>query len=111
MFWKLVVFHPVDMLKPFIYVLINFSSKESLLNSSTFHLFCGREYEGVSKSFRTESITNYTLTLGIIRCCSLHSIPLSSLCESGVSATAESTAGTDFFESRIGRSPIVPEFQ
>jgi hypothetical protein len=69
-------------------------------------------YEGVSKSFRTESITKYTLTFGITRCCPLKSIPFPSLCNgSSVSATAGSTAGTDFLESRIGRSAIVPEFQ
>jgi hypothetical protein len=36
-------------------------------------------YEGVTKSFRTESITKYTLTLGITRCCLLQSIPLPNL--------------------------------
>jgi hypothetical protein len=60
-------------------------------------------YEGVSKSFRTESIRKYTLTSGITRCCHLPS-----LCNgSSVSATA----ATDFLESLGGRSAIVPEFQ
>jgi hypothetical protein len=30
--------------------------------------------EGISKSFRTESITKYTLTFGITRCCHLQSV-------------------------------------
>jgi hypothetical protein len=69
-------------------------------------------YEGVSKSSRTESIKKYTLTFGITRCCPLQSIYLPSLCKgSSVSATARSIAGTDFLESRVGRSAIVPEFQ
>jgi hypothetical protein len=31
-------------------------------------------YEGVSKRFRTESITKYTLTFGITRCCPLRNV-------------------------------------
>jgi hypothetical protein len=51
----------------------------------------------------------YTLNLGIT---SLQSIPLPSLRNgSSVSATPGSTARTDFLESRVGRSAIVPEFQ
>jgi hypothetical protein len=70
------------------------------------------EYEGVSKSFRNESIMKYTLTFGITHCCPLQSIPLLSLCKgSSISATAGSTVGTDFLESRVGQSVIVPEFQ
>jgi hypothetical protein len=68
--------------------------------------------EAVSKSFRTKSIRKYTLTFGITRCCSLQSVPLPSLCNGfSVSATAGSTAVTDFLESRVGRSVIVPKFQ
>jgi hypothetical protein len=69
-------------------------------------------HDGVSKSFRTESITKYTLTFDITRCCPLQSTPVPSLCNgSSVSATAGSTAGTDFLESRVGRLAIVPAFQ
>jgi hypothetical protein len=65
-------------------------------------------YEGVSRSFRTESITKYTLNFGITRCCPLQSVPLPSSCNgSSVSATA----GSDFLESRVRRSVNVPEFQ
>jgi len=31
-------------------------------------------YEGISKRFRTESITKYTLTFGITRCCPLQRV-------------------------------------
>jgi hypothetical protein len=31
-------------------------------------------YDGVSRSFRTESITEYTLTFGIARCCPLQRV-------------------------------------
>jgi len=67
---------------------------------------------GCNQKFPTESITKYTPTFGITRCFPHQSIPLPSLCNgSSVSATAGSTAGTDFLESRVGRSAIVPEFQ
>jgi hypothetical protein len=36
-------------------------------------------YEGVSKSFRTESITKYTLTFGITRCCHLETVMVAKL--------------------------------
>jgi hypothetical protein len=71
-----------------------------------------REYEDVFKSFRTESITKYRLIFGITRCCPLQSFPLPSLCNgSSLSAIAGSTVGTEFFESRVGRPAIIPEFQ
>jgi hypothetical protein len=57
-------------------------------------------------------LLKYTLTCGITRSCPLQSIPLPSSCNGfSVSATAGSTAGTDFLESHVGRSAIVPEFQ
>jgi hypothetical protein len=69
---------------------------------------CVCEYEGVSKSFRTESITKYTLTFGITHCCPLQSIPLPSL---WTGSRVSTTAGTDFLELRVGRPASVPEFQ
>jgi hypothetical protein len=60
------------------------------------------EYEGVSKSFRTESRMKCTLKFGITRCCPFQSTHLPSSCKwSSVSATAGSTGGTDFLESRV----------
>jgi hypothetical protein len=50
-------------------------------------------YEGVSKSFRTEYSPS--------RICN----------GSSVSATSVSASGTDFLESRVGLSAIVPECQ
>jgi hypothetical protein len=60
-------------------------------------------YEGVSKTFQTESITKYTPIFGITHCC-----PLPSLCNG---SSTYAMAGTDFLESRVGQSVTAPEFQ
>jgi hypothetical protein len=71
-----------------------------------------QKVRGCIQNFPDLVIRKYTLNFGITCCCPLQNIPLPSLCNgSSVSATAGSTSGTDFLESLIGRSTIVPEFQ
>jgi hypothetical protein len=67
---------------------------------------------GVFKSFRSESITKYTLTFGLLVAVPFKVFPFR-VYATGLAflPLLEATAGTDFLESRVGRSAIVPEFQ
>jgi hypothetical protein len=70
-------------------------------------------YEGVSRSFWTESIMKYLISFVIACCfCHLQISPLQSLCnESSISATTVRAAGTYILESHVGQSAVFPECQ
>jgi len=70
---------------------------------------CVIVWEGISLSPQTVSVTKYTLTFITCHCCVLHIIHLVILCRGSIaSASAGSTAGTDFGELHVGHFHDLP---
>jgi hypothetical protein len=70
------------------------------------------EYEDISRSSWTKSVTEYRLSFVTCHCCPYQTIPISSLfIATSIFANAGSITATDFLEWHVGPSAIFPVCQ